>query len=101
MTKITSKQKNNRNAHLLLGAYWGCKVLSGGSIPKTTLEVIQMERNSLLRQKKKEELAAQNDRKSAEPRKKRKPAAAALTGIAKNALLRKAGKKILKNVRVI
>jgi hypothetical protein len=99
-TTETTSKKSNRNAHLLLGAYWGYKVLTGGSIPKTTVEVIRMERNSILRQKKKAQAAVQNDRKSTDQKKKSKPASAALTGIAKNALLRKAGKKILRNARV-
>ena len=55
MREKTSKKtkKGVRNAHLLLGAYWGYRVLKGGSIPKTTLEVLNMERKSVLKKKRK------------------------------------------------
>lgn len=94
-----SSKENDRKAHLLLAAYWGYKVLTGKSIPKTTVEVLRMERSSVLKQKREAEIAEQNKRREAE--KKRKPASAALIGVKKNPLLKKAGKKILKNARVI
>ena len=88
-----SSKENDRKAHLLLAAYWG--------YPKTTAEVLLLERSSALKQKREAETAEQNRRRDEEHRKKRKRASAALTGIKKNPLLRKAGKKILKNARVI
>ena len=94
-----SSKENDRKAHLLLAAYWGYKVLTGKSIPKTTVEVLRMERSSVLKQKREAEIAEQNKRREAE--KKRKPASAALIGVKKNPLLKKAGKKALKNARVI
>ena len=104
MKENTSK-KNVRKAHLLLGAYWGFKVLTGGSIPKTTLKVLQLERRSVQKEKREARLAEAGARKSADTgetiSKKRKPASAALTGTAKKPLLLKAGKKILKTARVI
>lgn len=93
--------KNVRNAHLLLAAYWGYKVLTGKSIPKTTIEVLRIERSSVLKQKREAELAEQNNLQAEVPGKKRKTASAALHGIAKKPLFRKAGKKILRNARVI
>ncbi|MCR5812553.1 MAG: hypothetical protein K6G34_14440 [Lachnospiraceae bacterium] len=93
--------KNVRNAHLLLAAYWGYKVLTGKSIPKTTIEVLRIERSSVLKQKREAELAEQNNPQIEVPGKKRKTASAALYGIAKKPLFRKAGKKILRNARVI
>ena len=99
-TKMASK-KSIRKAHLLLAAYWGYKVLGGKSIPKTTIEVLQMEKNSVLKEKRNAELAEQIDRQNADLQKKRKPASAALIGIKKNPLFGKAGKKVLKNARVI
>ena len=104
MKENTSK-KNVRKAHLLLGAYWGYKVLTGGSVPKTTLRVLQLERRSVQKEKREARLAEAGARKSADTgetiSKKRKPASAALTGTAKKPLLLKAGKKILKTARVI
>ena len=100
MKENTSK-KSVRNAHLLLGAYWGYKVLTGKSIPKTTIEVLQLERRSVRKEKREAELAEANDRQSPDLRKKRKPASAASAGTKKKPLLLKAGKKILKNARVI
>ena len=91
-----SSKENDRKAHLLLAAYWGYRVLTGKSIPKTTAEVFLLERSSALKQKREAETAEQNRRRDEEHRKKRKRASAALTGIKKNPLLRKAGKKILK-----
>ena len=96
-----SSKENDRKAHLLLAAYWGYRVLTGKSIPKTTAEVFLLERSSALKQKREAETAEQNRRRDEEHRKKRKRASAALTGIKKNPVLRKAGKKILKNARVI
>ena len=97
-----SSKENDRKAHLLLAAYWGYRVLTGKSIPKTTAEVLLLERSSALKQKREAETAEQNRPQSDEEhRKKRKRASAALTGIKKNPLLRKAGKKILRNARVI
>ena len=96
-----SSKENDRKAHLLLAAYWGSRVLTGKSIPKTTAEVLLLERSSALKQKREAETAEQNRRRDEEHRKKRKRASAALAGIKKNPLLRKAGKKILKNARVI
>ncbi len=103
MREKTSKKtkKGVRNAHLLLGAYWGYRVLKGGSIPKTTLEVLNMERKSVLKEKRKEMTAKQKDRQEPAAREKKGAASAALTGIAKNTVLRKAAKKILRNARVI
>lgn len=104
MKENTSKN-NVRKAHLLLGAYWGYKVLTGGSVPKTTLRVLQLERRSVKKEKREAELAEENARKSADPgkkiSKKRKTASAALSGTTKKPLLLKAGKRILKNARVI
>ena len=77
-----------RKAHLLLnGAYWGYKahkVLTGGSVPKTTLRVLQLERRSAKKEKREAELTEANARKSADlsrkntkkTSKKRKPASA-------------------------
>ena len=108
MKENTSKN-NVRKAHLLLGAYWGYKVLTGGSVPKTTLRVLQLERRSAKKEKREAELTEANARKSADlsrkntkkTSKKRKPASAALSGTTKKPLLLKAGKRILKNARVI
>lgn len=104
MKENTSKN-NVRKAHLLLGAYWGYKVLTGGSVPKTTLRVLQLERRSVKKEKREAELAEENARKSADPgkkiSKKRKTASAALSRTTKKPLLLKAGKRILKNARVI
>lgn len=69
MKENTSKN-NVRKAHLLLGAYWGYKVLTGGSVPKTTLRVLQLERRSVKKEKREAELAEENARKSADPGKK-------------------------------
>ena len=104
MKENTSKN-NVRKAHLLLAAYWGYKVLTGGSVPKTTLRVLQLERRSVKKEKREAELAEENARKSADPgkkiSKKRKTASAVLSGTTKKPLLLKAGKRILKNARVI
>lgn len=96
-----ASKKSIRKAHLLLAAYWGYKVLGGKSIPKTTIEVLQMEKNSVMKEKHNAELAEQIDRKNADLQRKRKPASAALTGIKNSPIFRKAGKKALKNARVI
>lgn len=100
MKENTSK-KNIRNAHLLLGAYWGYKVLTGSSVPKTTIKVLQMERRSVKKEKREAELAEQAAVQSADLRKRKKQASADLAGTRKNTLLRKVGKKILRNARVI
>ena len=85
----------------MLAAYWGYKVLSGKSIPKTTIEVLQMEKNSVLKEKNNAESAEQIGHQNADLQKKRKPASAALIGIKNSPIFRKAGKKVLKNARVI
>ena len=43
----SEKNKNARNARLLLGAYWISRVLRGKSIPETTWNVLQIQGNSL------------------------------------------------------
>ena len=102
MKENTSKKtKSVRNAHLLLGAYWGYKVLDGKSIPKTTLEGLEVERKSVLKRKREENAAKQKMRQDSAARKERGAAPAAVKGIAKNTFFRKAAKKILRNTRVI
>lgn len=38
--------KNVRNARFLIASYWVYKVLNGGSIPKTTLNAVMMEKRA-------------------------------------------------------
>ena len=38
--------RNVRNARLLIALYWIHKVINGGSIPKTTLKAVMMEKRS-------------------------------------------------------
>ena len=54
----SEKNKNVQRAHLLLGAYWLYMLYRGKRVPEATLDVLKIQRNSLIKE--------YSDRKSAQ-----------------------------------
>ena len=46
----SEKNKNVQRAHLLLGAYWLYMLYRGKRVPEATLDVLKIQRNSLIKE---------------------------------------------------
>lgn len=91
--------KEPEKAHILLLLYWLYKVLNGANIPKTTLGVLLMERESAgrLRQRQKNESGKTSKRSSIPP----KASARLIFGGLKGKILRSTLKKAVKKQKII
>ena len=91
--------KEPEKAHILLLLYWLYKVLNGANIPKTTLGVLLMERESAgrLRQRQKNESGKTSKRSSTPP----KASARLIFGGLKGKILRSTLKKAVKKQKII
>ena len=117
---MTKKIQNKgvRNAHILLGAYWVSKVLGGGNPLKATIDVLDMERRTVINEARREKANKQADderglcsRKTAKAasqtagRTGRKSASGSLlraaAGIVRHRVFKKAAVSVLKSSKVI
>ena len=92
----SQKNKNIRKAHALLGIYWVIRILRGGSVPGTTMRVLQLERNARKTEQGKR-MREEQTRQAAPAPSVKKAAVGFLTG----SLMRNALRRILKAQRVI
>ena len=58
----SEKNKNTRRAHLLLGAYWFYMLYRGSKVSGATLDVLKIQRNSLIKEHRERKIAKQDGR---------------------------------------